>query len=124
MRSKHVMSATVPGCANFPALRHALRPSGMGIVRDHAAQSLQVGGRIAAVSDGQGEAVLDSARPSFQGHPFGLGREFCVGGAGRPAEASEVGDRAGHAHDRDEQAVSVGRHGDGKFLHGSTVAAQ
>ena len=67
-RSKQAVSASVPPRTSRPALRHARRPSGMGIVRGHAAQSLQVGGRMAAVSYGQGQAVLDSARPSLQGH--------------------------------------------------------
>lgn len=107
IRSKQAMSATAVAHTSRPALRHALRPSGMGIVRDHAAQSLQVGGRMAAVSYGQGQAVLDSARPSLQGHTFGLGREFRVGGAGWPLEFSEVGHCPSHAYQRHEQALAI-----------------
>lgn len=122
MRSKHAKSATVPGHTSRPALRHALRPPGMGIVQAHAAQSRQVGS-FTAILHGQWDSVLDSARPPFERHAFGLGAQLRIGGAGGPAEAAEMGGCAVHANQGDEQAVIVGTNRDGKFLHGSTVAA-
>lgn len=120
IRSKHFMSAALQAHTSLPALRHARRPSGMAIVRGHAAQELQVGGRT-AVLHGQRQAVLYAARPAFQGHAFGLLAQVRIGGAGGATKAAEMGGCGVHANDGDEQAGVVFFDGDIQDLHRATI---
>lgn len=120
-RSKHAIFAALPAHTSLPALRHARRPSGIAMVRGHAAQALQVGGRT-AVLHRESQAVLDAARPPFQGHPFGLSAQVRIGGACWAAEAAEMRGCAVNAHKGDEQAVVVLFNGDIQILHDQIIA--
>ena len=129
-RSKQTSSATVLERTSRPALRHALRPSGMGIVRDHAAQSLQVGGRMAAVSDGQGELHHDEAVPMLDGASLRLAlhvlQGHAVGEFARPEmDGLGLADADDQKNDAGNVGVAMRVHGQVFFVgHGSTVHAK
>lgn len=130
MRSKHVRSAVLCDRTSFPALRHALRPSGIWIVRGQWAQSLQVGGRTAAISDGEGELHVDQPREPLDGHALGDKLHVLIAVAIRQATSPEMdGLRLSDAHGQKDDAGNVGvaMRVQGKvFLigHGSTVHAR
>lgn len=72
---------------------------------------------MAAVSDGEGETVLDATRPTLQGHAFGFGAQVGVGGPDRTAKTAKMDGCAVHANQGDKQAFVVAFNRDGKFLH-------
>lgn len=74
-----------------------------------------------AVSNRKGQSPLNSARPSFERHAFGLLAQVRVSGACGTTEAAEMSGGSIHTHQGDKQAVVVALDGNIQGLHRATI---
>jgi len=122
-RSKHSASAGVSVWTSRCATRQARTSTGCRCTTSASCQcthSLQVGD-ISAILHGERESVADFPRPAFQGHALGLAGDVGQRGAGRRAEAAEVGGGSRDHGYGDEKADVIFFNGDVQGLHGATI---
>lgn len=121
-RTKHSPAAVLPVTILAPG-KHMRRPSlpPASTVLGQWAHSLQVAGRMATVSEGQGQPEHDAALPTLQGHALGLGGQVGIRRAMRPAKSAKMGACGVHTDQGHKQAVIITAHGHGKLLHDSLV---